>query len=423
MAFALTLRPFGLADLGWQLRLGELISQSHSPFLREPFALNHLGEKLTPNSWLAQFLYYNIYAMGGWASLRLIDGLLWLSGFFLAACSAKNRGALAIAIALIVAFVVALPSASIRPQSFAALAFGLTLLLLRNPGGISAILSVPFFIVWQNLHPSVSLAILVIGSVSGMQWYLYWMGRGKAPVALTLICVIAFASIFATPAGFSIVGLAADNTKSSLLFGASEWFPLWYSVNLPFLWPVIVSALGAGFVAIKQRAPLFELVPAVIMLVMTIFAARFILFYAIAIVPLIARLQIGHQVKVCRICSIISFIISVAMLTAMPVRFEPELPPSAVAKLGNGHVYSDPTLGGSIIFNNLNAKVSFDGRFYLYDEGDFLTLSQQLFELERDYSAFAVARFRNPQLVKELEHSPAWTKVYEDDRATLFKKR
>lgn len=435
---ALLLRPFGLADLGWQLKLGELMVREGTPFLSERFVVKHLGEALIPNAWLSQVLFSQIYTLGGWIALRACDALLWGAGLFVAAIPARRREAppLAILLALIAGFVVALPSAGIRPQSFAALAFALMLILIQKPDRRSLYLAAPLFILWQNLHPSVTLAVLVSGAVAALQWLQYFRGKGLAPITMSALCVIALASVFATPAGISIVYLASHNTTASLLAGASEWFPLWHPINQRFLWPVIFSAMLAAVAIYKARPPVAEWVPAVLTLFMSIIAARFILFYAIASIPLLARLPIGHSIRTtgARIFGALSAIIVAVALATMPVRIKPELPPDglrAIDRMG-GTIYSDPAFGGAIIHENPNAKVSHDGRFYLYSVSELNNLRRtasdgsMLAKIERDYdpSAFALARFRSPALIRELEaHPELWRMVYSDQGVALFLRR
>ena len=411
------------------------MARAGTPFLREHYAVRHLGEPLVPNAWLAQYLFYRTHRLGGWAALRCVDAMLWLSGLFIAAVPARLRGErpLAIMAALTVAFVVALPSASIRPQNFAAPAFALTLLLMRNPDRRSLMLSLPLFVLWQNLHPSVSLAVLVIGAVAGSRWILYFSGRGAAPIALSAVCAVACASIFATPAGASIVTLASYNTKASLLVGANEWLPLWVSDNRALFWPVVASALLAGIAVFRQRPPLEEVVPAALLLLMSLVAARFILFYAIAIIPLLARLPLGHVSVVggMRFIGFGAWAAAIAALLLAPVLIKPELPFPILQQLSGvkGTIYSDPAFGGSIILSKADAKVSYDGRFYLYSQNELASLLQtktaqsSLDEIEKSYhpKAFALAKFRSAALIQALKTRPQdWLNIYEDRNEALF---
>lgn len=434
MVVALLIRPIGLADLGWQLKVGELMVREGTPYLRERFAVQHLGEQLLPNAWLAQILFHQLMAAGGWTALRAMDVAIWLAGFLVVSIPARQRGAssLAVAAALMIAFVVALPAASIRPQSFASVAFGLTLTMMQRPNYRAAIFAVPLFILWQNLHPSVTIAVLVTGATAGIQWLLYAIDRGPAPTVMTMLCLAAVCAIFATPSGVSIISLAAYNATASLLAGASEWYPLWAPVNLRFVWPVAASAIVVAVIGFQQRCPLVEMMPIVLTLALSVFAARFILFYAIAIIPVLARLRLGKVVGVPR-ATMAAGSCALAMVPAilMPVRLVSEPPPAAVRLLSrvNGPIYSEPTYGGAIIHSIPNAQISFDGRFYLYREDEFRLLARTvgdrttLAQIVASYHprAFALARFRSSALIAELESRPReWAVVFADRDAVLF---
>ena len=162
MTLALLSRSFNLSDIGWQLKLGEQMIAARSPAIKEHLASLHIGEPIVINAWLAQIIYAAIHTMGGWKALRIVDALLWLGGLFAAVGDRwlHRKRPLPIIFALGTAFIVALPSAGIRPQSFASLAFGLFLVLLKGSEQrwSATLFCIPLLVVWQNLHPSVPLA-------------------------------------------------------------------------------------------------------------------------------------------------------------------------------------------------------------------------------------------------------------------------
>lgn len=433
----LGLRPVPLADLGLQLRLGEMIAGS-GPYLDERFAAQHLGEALVPNAWLAEYLFHRLWQFGGWQLLRAVDAVLWLSAFFVVLIPARLRGErpLALAASLFAAFALALPTAAIRPQSFAALGFALTLLLVREPSRRKLALSVPMFVLWQNLHPSVSLAVLVIGTVAGIRWLLFWSSRGAAPVVQSLMLAASIAAIFATPAGTSILALSAYNTRASLLAGATEWLPLWSDHNQPMLWPVVLSVIVWLVLAWRRKAPLEEVVPAAVLVVLSLLAARFVLFYAIAVVPLLARLPLGRSLEKGHRGGrgLAAAMVAAAILLLAPVRLAPELPVAEIDKLGSarGTIFSDPAFGGAIVLRHRDVRLSHDGRFYLYTVPELNLLQQTrsnpdtLEVIVRQYepAAFALAKGHNQALIGALRGRKAgWELAYEDRNAVIFRSR
>src|SRR3984957_13457230 len=116
----LLLRQVWDVDIFWQLKLGELILERGGPLPGVPFAALQIGEPLPAVAWAGQAAMALARRIGGWDFLRVFDAACWLRGLgpFAAACRLRGAPLLAVAIALSLAFLAALPTASIRPQSF-----------------------------------------------------------------------------------------------------------------------------------------------------------------------------------------------------------------------------------------------------------------------------------------------------------------
>lgn len=445
MLAAILLRPVGVSDLGWQIRLGELMQQQGSPFVREPFAAIHIDEQLTPNAWLAQLVYFQGWGVGGWVGLRALDALLWVGGLLVVAIAARRRvdRPLAVAAALIVAFVVALPAASIRPQSFASLAFGLALVLMKStkPAPITLVMGALLFVAWQNFHPSVSMAALIIGAVAGVRWCQHFLVQEDRPWTLSAMALVAGISVFCTPAGTGILEFARYNTEASLFYGATEWLPLWSPINRAFLLSVSLSAVLTGFVAFKyrERIRLEDTIPFVITLLATFAAVRFILFYAISVIPILSHLKLGVSAgrearKRLVKFSVMSWLICAGELFVLPVVVEKEIPVAALRELnsavGDGTIFCDPAFGGVLINAGFpHRRVAFDGRFYLYSIKELRRFKETRYnpsllpEIERMYSpvAFALVQSHSLALVRELRaHPQIWRETHSVGDAVFF---
>ncbi len=449
MMIALLLRPFRVHDLGWQIKLGELMVAKHSPFIVERFNALHLGESLVPNAWLAQVAYFLINTAGGWTALRITDAMLWLSGIFVAALPGwrRNDRPLAIVLSVIVAFVVGLPSAMIRPQSFAALSFGLFLLLLKEAEKkwSAVLLLAPLLVLWQNLHPSVPVAFLIAASLAGLRWLQVLLRGGAWPLRLTIISFAAGCAIFATPAGWEIIPFSQYHTDVSRSFGATEWFPLWHPANQQFALAVILSALGAGWTILRFRASasLIEVVPFALTLILSIYAARFILFYSIALVPVFNLLPLGaarsshihHSKCLAGIMGLAAVIAVEAMV--IPINVERQIPLQVLndlrKKVGDGLIVNDPMLSGSLIYiGSPGWKLLYDGRYYLLAQSEIRLLKRiragqaSLAELERQFKpiAFALVKSNSPALIAEIERHPeTWHLEYSDPWVVFISRR
>jgi hypothetical protein len=161
MLAAVLLRPIWDVDIFWQFKLGELILAHGGPLRQEPFAATHLGQSMPTFAWLGQAVMAAVRHAAGWTGLRVFDAFCWLGGFLAVAwaCRRRSDSALGVLMALAIAFLAGVPTASLRPQSFAALCFGLLLALLRlelKPWR-TALLAVPLLLVWQKRHRSLQV--------------------------------------------------------------------------------------------------------------------------------------------------------------------------------------------------------------------------------------------------------------------------
>ena len=384
LLFLLLLRPVFDTDIFWQLKLGELILAARHPIATEPFAATHLGEALPAVAWLGQAILAAVRLAWGWTGLRVFDALLWLGGFLAAGEAARRRGAnpLAIAMALALGFALALPAASIRPQSFAGLGFGLLLVLLHTPGPLprTAAIGAGLLVVWQNLHPSVSLATVVLAATAASGWIgarlRWWSFDARAPA---LLAAIAAAAMFATPDGFSIMAISARNAAASLANGASEWFAVWALGNRAFLPSFAGIALIAIVIAWRGRAWLgpLDFIPALILLVLSAGAVRFVFFLGIALIPPLALALMPGEERgrfSLRVVSIAFTALAAAAALSCairPTRFAETIPRQCLATLKatgvRGTIYAHAAWGGPVIDAGYPAwQVAYDGRYYRY---------------------------------------------------------
>lgn len=443
LALLLT-RPVWDVDIFWQLRLGELILQRHGPIMREPFAASHLGEPLPAIAWLAQATYAGVRLLGGWNALRVFDALCWLGGFgaVAAACRAKGAAPVAAMMALLVSVMAALPTASVRPQSFAALCFGLLLALLRlelRPLYTIA-LAVPLLVLWQNLHPSVAVAAVALGVWAAAGWFAWWRDRNEPmPLAATILAPIAVAAMFATPDGFSVLAVSARNARASLEINVSEWLPMWTRSNWGNALPILSAlALTLWFVVRHPERPRFtELAVAAALFAMTAVTIRFVLFWAIALVPVIARAAadpVPSRMRMPRWVAPLALLGAALVMPALrPTHFHKSLPMAAIERLRQanvrGVIYADFPYGGPIIDAGYpDWRVAYDGRYYRYtpDEwrfnGDIEGGKLGLRDILRKWrvAGFLLKVSHNGPLARELARTPGWKRIWDRDGIVVY---
>jgi hypothetical protein len=432
LLFLLLLRTISDVDIFWQLKLGEMILAAGKPVASEPFSATHLGEPLPAVAWLGQAVMAEVRLLWDWTGLRVFDALVWLGGFIAAGEAARRRGAdpLAVALALALGFALTLTAASIRPQSFAGLGFGLLLLLLHTPGRLpgKAIIGAFLLVVWQNLHPSVSIAVVVLGATAAAGWIgarlRWWEFDARLPA---ILAVVAGAAMFATPDGTSIIAISAENARASVANGASEWFPVWAPINRAFLPGFASLALIAAVLAWRARTRLgpLEIVPALALFVFTAGAVRFVFFLGIALVPMLALalMRADERRKFSPILLLVTFLgLASAVLLAgavRPTRFDESIPHECLAKLHatgvSGTIYAHSAWGGPGIGAGSPAwRVAYAGRYYRYSPAEWTRYHAGaagkigLETLDRIYrpSAYLLSPGRDDGLIVRLRASP-----------------
>lgn len=460
----LLLRATTNSDAFWQIRLGQLTLDAGGPIRREPFSALHLGEPIAALSWLGHAVMALALRLGGWSGLRLVDAASWCGGFWAIAWVCRRHGAASIVLAatLALAFLVALPTAILRPQSFAVLGFGLFLALLRADlkPATKLLAAVPLLLLWQNLHPSVSLAVVAAAAAAGGGWLAWLRSRNRQvrpagmPLSETLLVPVAAAAMLCTPDGLSIFAISARNTEMSIMIGASEWYPLWHPMNRAL---ALLTAIVAGLAAMavwrrRGRVDLRELAVAIAFGLMAVLFYRFVVFWALALIPLLARTGIAaldqlvlppgvSALTARRIpaasAAIVTICVGAALSLLNPVTFRPHLALPAIAKLRDqqvtGTVFADFPLGGPLIYmGHPGWKVAYDGRYYHYNRTEwsrFAAIQSGEFGLDEVVAQYQPVAFvlnlkRNARLVAELERRGGeWREIERTGRVAVFVRR
>jgi hypothetical protein len=449
MLFLLLLRPVYDVDIFWQLKLGELILANRGPVPAEPFAAAHLGEPLPPLAWLGQAAYARARLLGGWDAVRVFDAVVWVGGFAAVAAACRRTGTppLAVLVAVGVGFMAALPCASLRPQSFAALGFGLLLALLRldPPPARALLFAAPLLVLWQNLHPSVTVAAVALGSAAGVGWVRWAAGYRAPPWALTGLTALVAAALLATPAGWSVLAVSADNARMSLALGVNEWRPPWVPGNRSAGLTFAAAAAAAGWLLARhlRRIDWEELAPAVALFALTLTAHRFALFFGLALVPVLARCLSAGRGEPGRSPEpasgrvhpgrLLPFLVVPAALLVRPTHFHESLPLAGVAVLKDtgvvGTVYCHYSWGGPLIDAGYpDWVVAFDGRYYRYGPDEWGRYAAGvrgevgLAELDRAYrpAAYFLRPGLDDVLIAELRADGGWREVHADRVCAAF---
>lgn len=447
MLALLLLRPIFDVDIFWQIKLGDMMLDRGGLVATEPFSASHLGEPLAQLSALGQIILAEVRRIGGWQALQVFDALVWLGGIVAASLAVRRTMSepAGIVAALLLAFSFGISFSSVRPQSFAALGFGLLIALLisQRSWPIKLLLGAVLLVIWQNLHPSVAIAMLYVGARAGWGWLGVVLGRRTSlPVFETALALLAGLAMFATPAGIGILAISARNAAASTAMGVDEWEAAWSASNLALMpilapFPLIVFAL---LFLHRDKLDWRWLFPCLVLFVATLFVARFGLFWAISTIPVIAALltpqtEPDHLAVRDNAYSLLTLgIAAVVALTTHQVRFAEWLPVQGVAALKaqqvRGTIVAELPWGGPLIDAGYpNWQVALDGRYYVYTDAE-LTFARTfgasptaLMQIERTWAPSAL--LLDPQvsevLIQQLRQNPKiWREIRTGDFSAAF---
>lgn len=263
-------------DLFWHLSAGKYIVQN----LRLPSAdflsWTEAGAPWTDFEWLAQLVYYGVYALAGKTGFFLLK--MALLGATLPAClklldlNGLRRAAFA---ALPLWGLALMANSDLRPENFSVLFFSLLLLRLetaRLKGGWRASAGAlagmaAFFALWANLHAGFAYGLLLLAAYAAGNYAesRAWPSAPAAPAALSpLFLAAAFAGTLLNPWGPKIYVIlfahAADAAALSRYL--AEWAPP--TLRNPWHWPYMAFLFGSfGLLLLRflreRRLPLAQL--------------------------------------------------------------------------------------------------------------------------------------------------------------------
>lgn len=439
---SLFVRPIHDVDIFWQLKLGELAIEKGGVVTTEPFLAPRLSEPMIPVAWLGQIADAAVYRVGEWKLLRFIDAAIWFGGLLAALPRLKGLSLRAPIFALVIGYLAAVPFHSIRPQSFAVLAFGLLIRLTSSDRSLLAklALGVPLLVVWQNLHPSVVVGAIYLVCVTAAGQVKTIFRMQPPPWASALLMVAAGVATLATPAGPMLLEVSKVNGAISVWMRTGEWLPIWAAENRgacagPALAILVTAGLAVRF---RNRFRLETLLPAVAFAIMTCVALRFAVFFGVAVIPLLVTLLTEETTPIDespRRRSLSAGFAAIACgLVAwfVPVRFADYYPFAGIESLKAanvpGPIYCHNAWGSLLPHFNVEWKPTHDGRHYLHSKAEweqyFRTAAGEtpVEEIVREFkpAAFVLRPGRDDGLMNRLDRNPHWRIHFRDDHSAIY---
>jgi hypothetical protein len=448
------------SDIFWQVKLGQIMLEEGRIPLGDRFTYTHAGEPAPPIYWLAQVLLALVFNLGGWHLARAVHQLALVGSLLVAAatCRRERTSPLSVLVAMTIAYIVMLPNADFRLQSFGLLGFALLLAVARGRSTFwcKFLAATVILVIWQNMHPSVVMGAVAMGALTAADFLdrQHEHGSPWEPVALA---GVAFLSQFATPVGARILDVCRDNLRISRdVLGSSEWLPPWdptvdfdplrlYWFTL--LWSLIAIVWFWRHVSYRNRALFLA------MTFVSLCASRFIILWAVALVPLWAELvegmvprgmfawARGRQDLASRgIRPLMMLMTALAIvITLHPARFgpifRPEISDNGVLALraalpAAARIYNEYRWAGRLILNGSPGwRVAVDGRLYFFrDPAEWQAIKDvragliSLDELEQRHhpDAFFLYPAEDRVLIERLLQCPRWRVCYSGPTCVAF---
>ena len=442
-------------DMFWQLKTGQLIWSQGGLVWNDPFTSTHHGDPVPPIYWLCQLTYAGVFALGSWRLLHQFNVFMFMGAIFLAAYENRGRQASVFSqlFGICLAMLVMLPHCNVRAQTFSLVWLALLMLIVGaawKPWQKLAAAAL-LFVVWQNLHPSLPLAIAYLGCRGAGEFLrAVWLREASRWKETALLGAVALVCMVATPMGFSIFELSGYNAQISRELGVSEWMPLWDPEILSLTttaW-LAVAITVALLLYVGRAAELEDLTVCIGMTLLPIIAFRFALFWALAMVPIWIRWmelarprELFAQSGEDRLSKPVSAALCLGLLLiaiALPRLgsgglFSQQLPLEGIRRLQEagkaGVVYNGHAWGGPLIQAGYpNWQVAIDGRLYLYSSEEWK--HYQEVAAGRISVAEVVERYQpdifflQPDFQREfctrLREDPGWREFYQDRTCSIF---
>jgi hypothetical protein len=470
-----SLIPIGQVDFWWHLALGRDITQlgaiprtsSHSWALppETPFLYG---------SWLAEWLFYQLYRLGGLPLIVGTRNVLLAAMLALIGIEARRRSGSWRLAALAVGglSLTILNNVGVRPQIFAWIPFALTMALLGAVRGGQLrprwLLLLPLLMIfWVNVHGTFTLGLGLIGLTAigeslkalldprlrdraRLMWY--W---GIGAVSGTTVLINPFAADIVTFVRNLVFHPAARQ-------GGGEWQRTDLLAFPGLILPVLLIMIVIGWLRRRDR---FDLTDALLLAGFTYFgvsAIRSLIWFALIAWPIaVGTLAVTRPRRpAARVGSpainyaMIALLLALFVLAQPPVKprlplpetlaglgatvpdgwlIESETPVAAVAWLrqqldGDSRLFNDLTYGSYLIWAAPEIKVLADGRLELYPYDHWMEYQailrneNALARLDRLGATHALlGRSRTPALIERLDApTSGWTRVYTDDEAAIF---
>jgi hypothetical protein len=450
--FLLVFAPTLLVADSWMtLAAGREIFEHGLPS-HDPFTVLGAGRNWTDQQWAAQLVFYGAHALGGLPVVVVVNTVVVVGAFALAAVAARSLGAGPAAI-LLVFFPVILSSPgawTVRAQVIALPLYVALLWLLasqaRRPTR-RVYLAFPILLVWANLHGSVALGALLtmlLGIVEIVQ-------RRGVDLRDALLVLVPALLVLATPYGpvdtaryyhLLLVDPPFDTSQ------VTEWN--WSDPGLDTSVFYVLAALAVALaIRYRRRLTAFELATLALTLGGAFEAIRGIAWFAMACLVLLP-VALGNLLeprpspaarRINTVLAALSLVLIVAAVAYDLARdrtwYVQKWPPRAVDTVrqassnGSSRVFATDRNADWLLWNipGLRGGLAYDVRFEIYSPETFLRIVRFRGERGDDWKALAdgyrtivLETDSRPSSVGDFLAEPGARVIYRDDLVTVVRR-
>ncbi len=467
-AFFFASRPLSDGDFWWHLKTGEYILKNRSIPNTDLFSFTSYGKPWVAHEWLSEVGFYLVYSRSGFNALIFIFAVLTAIAFWIVCRRCESHAYIA-AFATLLGVWSILPTIGVRPRVFTLFFASAYLAVLtryaRRGEGKGVWWLVPLMALWVNLHAGYIIGLVLIGvTIVGVVADVWAEGvplKAHWPRIRTLVLVL-FASLVAVnlnPHGPRIYVFPFEFFFSPV---QQDLVIDWLSPNFhdPGLLPLALLILLtiAALTLSPKRARPSELLLFLSTLYATLKSNRHMAIFALVAAPLLANyLQnwvdstaVGKSFGQARSSakSRGAFVFGVLLLLpilALVFRLKAEIysaskqervgvPLKAVEYMKAnqiiGNTFTDPNIwSGYLIWEMPSNPVYIDGRIDMYGDEfvkDYVKITYGLTDWRVPFEHFgvkAVVLSPNSVLRLQMQNSPQWEQVYQDEMAVVLRKR
>ena len=297
-------KPVCATDLSVYLRMGEWMHTHGTLLEREPFVLSALGSTFQNGTWLSQWLFYQLFALGGYPALQVLLAGLMLLTLRLVQLTLRHTGHPRLeGLGVLFAFLFLLQNLGIRPQSFSIVLFAAVyyLLVVHPLRRFTPPLLVLLMGLWANLHGAFPVALAIPGvffvqallgtrsPLPGDRTLEATAQTAVPPARWVMLGLLMGLGTLLTPYGPAIYYYIFENSTMPATRGLDEWLPPRPDTFLGGRFYLGLIFSGALLWQVRQKVRLSELVLWGLFAVLAARSQRMIVWWGIVSAPVLVR--------------------------------------------------------------------------------------------------------------------------------------